>query len=200
MRRLGWLLGLSAVVLFLSRAFDRKPEISPKPAAPKNRESLSVSPSSAIEPITAPPERATLRQFLSLREKALRSETEKSALQGLYENREFIQSTKELLKSNDASFFTREREKERFASITFLKSALSGTHDESRERVISAVEEIIETENIAPDLALEIKRSLAGDKIELFQILRRASQTRAEALLGRLGNGKLRALLEKSDS
>jgi hypothetical protein len=124
-------------------------------------------------------------QYLDLCSKALRSEEENRALAKYLSSPDLVGQSFEVLAAKDESVFDLDAQERRLEQVEFLSRALSLRDNPMRGRVLQALPAIIARDIASMDVNPMLKRSLAGDQIELFQILQKSDVAAAEALADR---------------
>jgi hypothetical protein len=124
-------------------------------------------------------------QYLDLCSKALRSEEENRALTKYLSSPDLVGQSFEVLAAKDESVFDLDAQDRRLEQVEFLSRALSLRDNPMRGRVLQALPAIIARDIASMDVNPMLKRSLAGDQIELFQILQKSDVAAAEALADR---------------
>jgi len=124
-------------------------------------------------------------QYLSLSSKALRSEEEKRDIAMYLESPELVRQSLETLTAKGETEFDLDVQDRRLEQVEFLSRALSMRDNPMRGRILQALPEIIARDIASMDVNPMLKRSLAGDQIELFQILQKCDVAAAEAVADR---------------
>lgn len=137
-----------------------------------------------------------LAQFRHLQRKVLRKGDEQTSLQSLFKNREVIDAAKADLLATGERTFSEDAQFRRLYQVEFLGSALEWKDNPERSALLNDVEELLRADNLNPEMELELRRSLSGDKVELFMILLHSDRARAESMLQGLHGSRLGALLE----
>ncbi len=136
-----------------------------------------------------------IAEFRRLQRKILRKSQETQKLQDLYQNRDLIETAKKDLLADKDVAFSEEARFRRLYRVEYLGMGLEWKENPQRQALFNDVEEIILANNIRTDMEVELRRSLAGDKVELFMILLHNDRSRAEALLLRVQGTRLEKLL-----
>lgn len=84
----------------------------------------------------------------------------------------------------------------RLMGIDAIREALAWTDNPQRPSVLGLVEEILLADNIRPDLPLDLRQSLAANKLELFEILQSEEPARAAYVVERSRNTNQEALID----
>ncbi|GEL75133.1 hypothetical protein MVI01_69170 [Myxococcus virescens] len=137
-----------------------------------------------------------LAQFRHLQRKVLRKGDEQASLQSLFKDREVIDAAKADLLATGERTFSADAQFRRLYQVEFLGSALEWKDNPERPALLNDLEELLRADNLNPDMELELRRSLSGDKVELFMILLHNDRARAESMLQDLHGSRLGALLE----
>lgn len=117
----------------------------------------------------------TIRQALALSEKALRTSSENQAYFDSLQDKEKINSayriiTKVQEPETEKAFV--EEQKERMDAVLFLTRALEWKENSEREYIKNLVKEVVLDDAINKAQSLNLKKSLAADRIELFANLK----------------------------
>lgn len=139
-----------------------------------------------------------LAQFRQLQRKVLPKPQEKEMLRSIYMDREIIENAKRDLLAADEKAFTDEGQFKRLYRVEYLGMGLEWKENPERDTLMKTVEELILAKNIRPEQDFELRRSLSGDKVELFMIMLYNDRKRAEELLARVQGTGLEKLLRYS--
>ncbi|NVJ02667.1 hypothetical protein HV824_31735, partial [Myxococcus sp. AM009] len=120
-----------------------------------------------------------LAQFRHLQRKVLRKGDEQASLQSLFKDREVINAAKQDLLATGERTFSEDAQFRRLYQVEFLGSALEWKDNPERPALLNDLEELLRADNLDPDMELELRRSLSGDKVELFMILLHNDRARA---------------------
>ncbi|MBU8898125.1 hypothetical protein KRR26_21130 [Corallococcus sp. M34] len=139
-----------------------------------------------------------LARFRQLQRKVLRRADETQSLQALYQDRKVIEAAKKDLLSEGQTRFDDDAQFRRLYQVEYLGMSIEWKDNPERPALMKDVEELILAQNIKPDMDLELRRSLAGDKVELFMVMLHNDRPRAEALLAQAQGTRLAPLLENA--
>jgi hypothetical protein len=139
-----------------------------------------------------------IAQFRQLQRKVLLKPQEKEMLRGMYKDRELIEAAKRDLLAADEKTFTEEGQFKRLYRVEYLGMGLEWKENPERQALLKDVEEVILARNIQADQDLELRRSLSGDKVELFMVMLYNDRKRAEELLASVRGTDLEKLLKYS--
>jgi hypothetical protein len=137
-------------------------------------------------------------QFRQLQRKVLLKPQEKEMLRDMYKDRELIEAAKRDLLAADEKRFTEEGQFKRLYRVEYLGMGLEWKENPQRQALLKDVEEVILAKNIRAEQELELRRSLSGDKVELFMIMLYNDRKRAEELLASARGTDLEKLLKYS--
>lgn len=114
-------------------------------------------------------------KFQSIDRKALPSAEDIKSLKKMLSSAKLLKLSGEFL--NDTSYLDKlddNQERRRMLRINFLGKALHWENNPARDDVIEIFKEVILNESsIRKNMDLDLKKSLAGDKVELFWILKK---------------------------
>jgi hypothetical protein len=136
-----------------------------------------------------------LAQFRFLQRKVLLSPEEKETLRAIYKDPEMLEAAKLDLLAEGEKTLSEDRQFQRLYRVEYLGMALEWTDNPNRTSVLDSIKELILAKNIHRDQELELRRSLAGDKVEMFMILLNSERAMAEALLEEVRGSELEKLL-----
>lgn len=83
----------------------------------------------------------------------------------------------------------------RHIELRYLREALSWPENPQRQPLLTMITDMIVEDNFLSDQSPGLRMSLAGDKIELFEILTEQNPAGAQALAARARGGRLEGLL-----
>jgi hypothetical protein len=162
-------------------AEDSKPRGEPETAISRARDAV----------IAGHPDIAEYRR---LRGKALPTTEQRERLRAMLADPALIDAAKGDLCATEPSL-TDEGQYKRMSRADFLDAALEWHDNPARASVLEAVEEAIFAPNIGGARPIELQRSLAGDKMELFMSLLDRDPARAEEIAARARGTNLERLL-----
>lgn len=122
-------------------------------------------------------------QFRVLEVKALRTDEENAELKALYVNAELIESAKNILLAEEEQGQSIEVQNRRLLMVEYFGGAMSVLVGENKEKIVQTVVELIKTDNFSVKESDWLKKSLAGDKIELLTLLKTYAPEKLEELL-----------------
>lgn len=137
-----------------------------------------------------------IAQFRHLQRKVLLRPEEKETLREIYQDEEILAAAKHDLLAENEKTFSEERQFQRLYRVEYLGMGLEWQDNPRREKLLGTVKELISTKNLTPDQDQELRRSLAGDKVELFMILLHNDRAQAEQLLADARGTDIEKLLE----
>jgi hypothetical protein len=126
--------------------------------------------------------RSLFRQFLTVHSKALKTEDELLSIRSMLSSPKLIEQSFEILSAKSEKGFDLNAQELRMQQIEFLAEALSNQGNPQRNRILEGIQGILNREVQAVEGDPVQKRSLAGDQIELFQILQNSEPTLARAV------------------
>jgi hypothetical protein len=124
-------------------------------------------------------------KFLSVHSKALKTSEERRSLHAMLSDPELIEQSFEVLSARSEKGFDLSAQEKRMRRVEFLAEALSDRDNPVRGRILEGVQTILSREIPSMEVDPVEKRSLAGDQIELFQILQNAEPSMARAIEAR---------------
>jgi hypothetical protein len=122
------------------------------------------------------------KAFLELNSVALKSRGQKQKLNQLLSHPILIQEAAAILAARNVRGLDPEENQDRFAAVDFLGNALMWNENPKRLAVRDAVVALVTRDLDAVKKSPALKRSMAGDQIELYQYLLRSDQDFALAL------------------
>lgn len=137
-----------------------------------------------------------IAQFRHLQRKVLLRPEERQMLQALYQDDELVTAARHDLLAENEKTFSEESQLKRLYRVEYLGMGLEWKDNPKREGVLAAIQDLILAQNIKSDQELELQRSLAGDKVELFMILLHTDRGQAAQLLEQVRGTDLEKLLE----
>lgn len=137
-----------------------------------------------------------LAQFRLLQRKALMKPEERERLQEIYQDSELLAVAKRFLLAEGEKTFSEDRQFQRLYRVEYVGMALEWQDNPNRNTLLSETKDLILAKNIHNDQELELRRSLAGDKVELFMILLHSDRAGAESLLEQVKGTNLEPLLQ----
>lgn len=141
-----------------------------------------------------------LAQFRFLQRKVLLKREERELLREIYQDPELLKAAKRDLLAEGEKSFSEDRQFQRLYRVEYLGMSLDWNDNPSRQSFLNVIKELIVAKNISDAQELELRRSLAGDKVELFMILLHYDRAQAEALLTDAQGTDLMKLLEYARS
>jgi hypothetical protein len=164
----------------LKRTVHKSPSnIPPEEKIRGNDPSEKLDPTSQRE--VPPAVTSRLPELIDLQSKALRSEDEARRVREILSDPSQIRRVAETLRSEMPAAFAKAEQKHRYEALYFLDRALAWADNPRRGDVEKTIVALIERP--IPPSTPEIRKSIAGDKVELYQSLRHSSPATAEELL-----------------
>ena len=102
--------------------------------------------------------------------KVFETDEEKRNKRSELSDRGYIEAAGNILKSVFHTFDPRA-ENDRLRALNYLAAAMAAKDNPERDTVLRTIEDSLTNDNVSPTEDMREKRSIAGDKIELFQIL-----------------------------
>lgn len=137
-----------------------------------------------------------LAQFDYFREHVLVDSNGRKDYQALLADRTMHEQTRHALLHPEPAQDSMQANVKRLMQVDYLREALAWKENPERRQLLSEVERIILEDAFGPDMAPDVKRSLAATKFELFELLYRQDPERAQALVGAARGTRLEKLLE----
>lgn len=136
-----------------------------------------------------------LAKFYELRRKALRSSAEQQQYLDMMASPEILAGAKDnLLAALHGTEITQEGEMERVMHVRYLSSALTWEDNPQRDQVIASINEVLLAE-LPSGLPSDLRGSVLGDKVELYQYLLLTNPDIADEIMARAKNTKLENVL-----
>lgn len=188
MKKISVLIGMTVLgaLVVLSQKSTTKgmsPEALPMPLA--TTAIPSGQSQAGIDHAVAQSEQKTWEEKLSLTEdlqnKVLRDEKDIKILTSIYGTRANIDRAKSHIQHVEAEDL-KANQKIRMRNILFLMHALEFSANPERGYVVSTLEDVLSGANIDGYASSAVKKSVAGDHIELFAILKKHSPVQALAI------------------
>lgn len=136
-----------------------------------------------------------LEDYKFFEQKILRTPGETQAFQAMLASTERLDRAVARLTSSGETAYSSEVELERMYQVDYLEQALRWKENPERERVFALAEQIILADNLVPTLPIELRRSLAGDKLELYAVLQAVAPERAQRIAERARGSGVEKLL-----
>jgi hypothetical protein len=136
-----------------------------------------------------------IAEYERLRGKALPTFEEQSQLRAMLKDPEMIESAKRDLTATESAV-SEEAQYRRMSRVELLDAALEWGDNPAREAILLAVEEVILTPNVVEAQPLELQRSLAGDKVELYMSLLDRDPELAESIAEKAKDTPFERLIE----
>jgi hypothetical protein len=128
-------------------------------------------------------------------QKILPTEEHRRMRQEMLSDPELIQKARvELLTSSEADL-TKSGEAKRMLYVEFLADACAWAENPEIEAVSEAIEDVLFAENITEETPVDLAKSLAGDKMDLYTQLLHTSPEQAAAIAENAHGRKVEALL-----
>lgn len=136
-----------------------------------------------------------LADYKYFEEKVLRTQAETQSFQSMLASTERLGKAFERLAAPTEKEFSDEAELERMYQVDYLEQALRWKENPEREKVLDLTERIILADTLSPELPLELRRSRAGDKLELFKVLQEVAAERARRTVERARGTRVAKIL-----
>jgi hypothetical protein len=127
--------------------------------------------------------------------KVLPTGEEREALQEMLADQALITAARDDLLASSESEYSKEAELRRMHRVKFFSNAIAWDDNPETVAVAEAVEAVIMADNIRDDHPLDLQRSLAGDKVELYWQLLHNDPEQAEKLAQKAKGTNLEPLL-----
>ncbi|HEX5744737.1 MAG TPA: hypothetical protein VFZ09_00760 [Archangium sp.] len=137
-----------------------------------------------------------LAQFDYFREHVLLDSNGRKDYQALLADRAMYEQTRQSLLHPESAKDSMPANVKRLMQVDYLREALAWKENPERKPLLSEVERIILEDSFGPDMAPDVKRSLAATKFELFELLYRQDPERALALAESARGTRLEKLME----
>lgn len=138
-----------------------------------------------------------LQGFLELHTRALRRENEEVAYEQFLQDEYLIAETKRFLmappidiREDDESLRT-----ERLYAIDYFEAALEWKENPSRSMILSAIGDVLVQDPLLVLRSEDLKKSLIGDRVELFQMLARLSPNELPRVVQNIKNEAAESIL-----
>jgi hypothetical protein len=135
------------------------------------------------------------RTFFELKKKTLLTNRERETYRENLRDPQLITESRKILSAQNEKQVSLDTQELRMSMVEYLARALEWRDNPSRELVLRVSSEIINRDLKKLKLPLLLKKSLAGDQIELFQILRKAEPELAKTLQEQSQSGPNRELI-----
>lgn len=122
------------------------------------------------------------KEFKQLQPKVLLSKEDKEHLSEFYSDKARIDAAKTALLVDEKAL-NRESEKIRMKAIDYLTHAIGWDKNPQHDYVVSAVSSVLNADNIVGQSDMDYKKSLAGDKVELYEVMLKSDPAAAADLL-----------------
>ncbi|MFE8599343.1 hypothetical protein [Archangium violaceum] len=121
-------------------------------------------------------------EFRKLANKALRSQEENARLRELLSDPRMLATAVEDLVGRKETQLDRDRQLQRNYQVDVLNAAMSWKENPAREAAVQAAMRAVAFDNLDPSLPKDLRKSFAGDKVELYAVLLRGDPARTEEL------------------
>jgi hypothetical protein len=142
-----------------------------------------------------------LKEISELSSKALLSEAEKVELLRQIVSDENIESSLKIVEAKGEKSYSESKEKARMFAISHLARVGVNVESEAKSKMIEQLEALLLTNNLdkgqIPEAAL--RKSLAGDKVEIYQIIRSLEPERARRIVKESGGTDLEGILHYAE-
>jgi len=136
-----------------------------------------------------------LADYKFFEQKVLRTQAETQVFQSMLTSAERLSRAFQSLASPGETEFSKEAELARMYQVDYLEQALRWKENPTQEKVLEVAERIILADNLSPGLPIELRRSLAGDKLELFKVLQEIAPDRAQSIVERARGQRVEKIL-----
>jgi hypothetical protein len=120
-------------------------------------------------------------QFRTLEHKVLRSKDEQQKRKALLSDAAALRNARDRLLA-DRNSLTRADELERLYRVEYLAAAIEDPSNPALSDALDAIKDVVLADNIHKMAPVDLQRSLAGDKVELYMALLHDSPDRAAAI------------------
>jgi hypothetical protein len=134
-------------------------------------------------------------EFRKLANKALRSQEENVRLRELMSDPRMLATAVEDLAGRKETQLDRTRQLQRNYQVDVLNAAMSWKENPAREAAVRAAMKAVSFDNLDPSLPKDLRKSFAGDKVELYAVLLRGEPARTEELRRAAQGTRLEPLL-----
>jgi hypothetical protein len=114
------------------------------------------------------------KDYFKLKRKAILTDRERGQYRENLANAKLIEESRAILLAGDEKQISLDSQELRMSMVEFLAKALEWRDNPSRELALRVSSEVIRRDVKSLPLPLLLKKSLAGDQIELYQILMKA--------------------------
>lgn len=130
-----------------------------------------------------------LRPYFKIKQKAIPTEQDKIDLGNLLSDDEIISKSFNIIKTIDSKY-SEYQEKDRIMAIKFIGQAMSWKDNPQRSFVLQGVSDYLSNNHTPKGAGLRTKKSVAGDRIELFLTLFDQDEYRAGEVLRQIAGTK----------
>jgi hypothetical protein len=190
---------------------------APAPSAAPAASSLASAPPAAGEPVPLPEDdgehgefttstdifkqqlfkrEPKLGEFDSFREHVLPDEAMRAAYHKLLADEGMLAQVRDDLLHPKYTKDTPETNVKRLMQIDYLRESMAWKENPKREKVLAAVESIVAEDAFSSGMALDVKRSLAATKMELYEIFSGHDIARTTALLEKAKGTRQEAMMQ----
>lgn len=134
-------------------------------------------------------------EFREIEHKVLRSTAEQLQRREMLADVARIRHARDRLLATREGPLTREDELERLYRVEFLAAAIEDPHNQALPEVFLAIKDVILADNILDDLPLDLRRSLSGDKMELYMALLHDAPEQAALIAAQVQGTPLESLI-----
>ena len=151
------------------------PWVAPAPAAPQGEAAvLAPAPAPKPEPISAMlREHPLIQQMRGLKELVVATPEQHQQLARLLANPELIDDARTVLQARHTDSLREAEEWLRLAAVDTLDACLAWKDNPARHLAVRAAVDSLVADNLGRSLPEDLRRSLAGDKIELWAMVQR---------------------------
>lgn len=134
-------------------------------------------------------------EFRAIEHKVLRSTAEQQQRRVMLADSARIRHARDRLLATREGPLTREDELERLYRVEYLAAAIEDPQNRALPEVFNAIKDVILADNISDGIPLELRRSLSGDKMELYMALLHDAPDQAAAIAAEAQGTPLEALI-----
>jgi len=164
--------------MFVTADPDSRPIRAIEARKDDSRTGSSAKAGAVVRPENSP----EFKTFLELKSVALANRVQRQELKRLLSQASVIQESAAILEAKNVRGLDPEENQQRLAAVDFLGQALMWNENPKRLMVHDEVVALVTRNLDAEKKSRELKRSMAGDQLELYQYLLRSDQDVALAL------------------
>jgi len=134
-------------------------------------------------------------EFRAIEHKVLRSTAEKKQRQEMLSDITRIRHARDRLLATREGPLTREDELERLYRVEYLAATIEDPHNPALSEAFAAIKDVILAESNVDGIPLDLRRSLAGDRMELYMALLHDAPDQAAAIAAQAKGTALEPLI-----